>query len=224
MSSIDDLMDEVDGAGGEAGTDVVVDDQDGGTRWRRFGAMMALGLLAATGVGTLVSQGALAASFTVSGQQFKVSADTMDGTGFVNYGSIDGTARNQAEPVAIAAMKTATLHNMCQSVVTTLPLVGDITLVIHAGQGGTPVTADNLFVDMTQMNGDATFTNIEIGNDASKLNKGPSTAKGQQDMFAQQADTIHVDNLRQVAWASNAGVFRLNGMNMSVQNGKHECF
>jgi hypothetical protein len=198
--------------------------EGGGTRWRRFGAMMALGLLAATGVGTLVSQGALAASFTVSGQQFKVSADTMDGTGFVNYGTVDGTARNQAEPVAVAAMKTATLHNMCQSVVTTLPIVGDITLVIRAGQGDTPVTAENLFVDMTQMNGDATFTNIEIGNDASKLNKGPASAKGQQDMFAQQADTIHVANLRQVAWASNAGVFHLNGMNMSVLNGKHECF
>lgn len=201
-----------------------IEERDGGTRWRRFGAMMALGLLAATGVGTLVSQGALAASFTVSGQQFKVSADSLDGTGFVNYGTIDGTARQQAEPVAVAAMKTATLHNMCQSVVTTLPIVGDITLVIRAGQGDTPVTAQNLFVDMTDMKGDATFTNIEIGNDASTLNKGPSNAKGQQDMFAQQADSIHVDNLRQVAWASNAGVFHLNGMSMNVSTGDHECF
>lgn len=210
--------------------DTIVEDVEddapasGRTRWRRFLPMMGLSLFAAVGIGALISQGALAASFTVSGQQFKVSADSMDGTGFVNYGTVDVTARNQPKPVAVAAMKTATLHDMCQSVVTSLPVIGDTTLVIHAGQGDDPVTANDLFIDMSQMNGDATFTNMEIGTDASTLTKGPSNAKGQQDMFSQQADTIHVDNLRQVAWASSAGVFHLNGMSMSVTTGSHECF
>ena len=33
-----------------------------------------------------------------------------------------------AEPVAVSGIRSATLTNMCQSVVTTLPIVGDITL------------------------------------------------------------------------------------------------
>ncbi|HEX5568004.1 MAG TPA: cholesterol esterase, partial [Streptomyces sp.] len=62
------------------------DDQErpitGGVRWRRFAAVCVPGL-AVTGVlAVALAEGALAASFAVSGQQFKVSADRLTGTGF----------------------------------------------------------------------------------------------------------------------------------------------
>ena len=196
----------------------------GRTNWRRFAAAAGLASVVAAGVLMLQANGTLAATFAVSGQQFKVSADSLDGTGFVNYGWIDQRADRTAVPVAVTAIRHATLRNMCQSVLTSLPIVGDISLKLTAGTGNTPVTADDLFIDMAQLEANADFSNIEIGRDASTLNKGPASAQGLQGLFGQQADTVHITNLRQVAWASNAGTFRLSGMKMTVIRGRDECF
>lgn len=193
----------------------------GRTNWRRFGLAAGVVTTMTAAVLVLISNGALAASFLVSGQQFKVSADTLDATGFVNYGWIDQHAGNSPEPVAIAAMKRAELTNLCQSVLTTLPIVGDISLKLTAGKE-TPVVATNMFVDMSQMDGNATFTNIEIGRDASDLKKGPG--QGMQGLFGQQADKVEILNLKQVAWATTAGQFKLNGLHLEVKLGDEECF
>jgi hypothetical protein len=195
----------------------------GRTSWRRFAVAAGLMTAMTAAVLVMISQGVLAASFRVSGQQFKVSADSLDATGFVNYGWIDQHADGSPEPVAVSAMRHAELRNLCQSVLTTLPIVGDVSLKLTAGRD-TPVVAENMFVDMSQLNGDATFTNIEIGRDASTLNKGPVGAQGLQSLFSQQADRVHIENLRQVAWSTNAGSFKLSGLRMTIATGKDECF
>ena len=196
----------------------------GRTRWRRFAVVIVPSFAAVAGMMFAMSTGALAASFSVSQQDFKVSADSLDGTGFVQYGWIDGTARGDAKPVAISAIRQANLKNLCQSVVTTLPIVGDVSLKLTAGGGSQQVSAENLFIDMNQLDGDATFTNIEIGRDASTLDKGPDNAKGFQDAFGQQADTVHIDHVRQVAVATSAGTFKLPGLHLGLSLGKNECF
>lgn len=208
-----------------AGTDSPTNEDTGGgrVRWRRF-ALLTLPAVAVTaGLGIALAQGALAASFAVSGQQFKVSAASLEGEGFAQYGSIDVNAREEPIPVAVTAIKEAKLHSLCQSVVTTLPVVGDISLNLTAGKN-TPVEASNLFVDATQLSGNAVFTNIEIGRDASTLDKGPAEAQGMQDLFAQQADTVSITDLQQTAWATNAGTFKLSGLSMGISKGKKECF
>jgi hypothetical protein len=208
----------------------------GRTRWRRFGVVMVLSGAATAGLLALVANGAVAASFTVSGQQFKVSADKLVAEGFVQYGSID--ARNdpgsnpptqKPEPVAVAAMRHATLTNLCQSVVTDLGDFGSLTLTINAGGGRTPVTAENMVVDMTQLNGNASFTDIEIGRDASTLDQGPTNdpseiAQRRQGFFSQQATKVTITDLKQVAWATSAGQFNLNGLSLRLHWGKDECF
>ncbi|GAU69357.1 putative cholesterol esterase [Streptomyces sp. NBRC 110611] len=187
--------------------------------------MLAVPALAGTAaLGIALANGALAASFAVSGQQFKVSADSLKGDGFAQYGSIDRNARGDLLPVAVTAIKTARMSHLCQSVVTHLPVIGDISLNLSAGTGDTPVEATNLFVDATQLAGNASFRNIEIGRDASTLNKGPSNAQGLQDLFAQQADDVTITKLRQTAWATNAGTFKLSGLSMKVSKGSKECF
>ncbi|WP_228979387.1 DUF6230 family protein [Streptomyces sp. DH12] len=200
-------------------TDEVV----GRIQWKRFAALSAPGVALTAALGVALSSGALAASFAVSGQQFKVSAERLTGEGFAQYGSIDTNARGELLPVAVTAIRSAKLHSLCQSVVTSLPVVGDISLNLTAGKT-TPVAATDLFVDATQLSGDAAFNNIEIGRDASTLDKGPDGAQGMQDLFAQQADDIHITGLKQVAWATNAGTFKLSGLNMKVSKGKKECF
>lgn len=196
----------------------------GRTRWWRFWALFGAGAACSGALVVAMSHGAMASSFMVSGQQFKVSADRLEGTGFVNYGWIDQHADHSTEPVAVSGIKQATMRNMCQSVVTTLPLVGDITLRLSAGTGQDPVSASDLMIDMSQLSGDADFTNIEIGRDAATLDKGPSGAQGLQGLFSQQSDRVVITNLRQVAWSANAGRFRLEGLRMSVLKGKSECF
>ncbi len=84
--------------------------------------------------------------------------------------------------------------------------------------------ATDLFVDATQLSGSADFTNIEIGRDASTMDKGPDGAQGMQDLFGQQADTVRISDLEQTAWATNAGTFKLSGLNMKITKGKKECF
>lgn len=208
----------------------------GRTRWRRFGVVMVLSAGATAGLLSLVANGAVAATFTVSGQQFKIRADKLVATGFVQYGTID--ARNEPgsdpptqapEPVAVAAMKNATLTNLCQSVVTDLGDFGSLTLTITAGTGKNAVTAEDMVVDMSQLNGNATFEHIEIGRDASTLDKGPTNDPGEmaqrrEGFFSQQADKVTITDLRQVAWATSAGRFNLYDLALRLHWGKDECF
>ncbi|MFF5130152.1 DUF6230 family protein [Streptomyces syringium] len=196
----------------------------GRVRWRKFAVLAVPGFAATAALAVALADGALAASFAVSGQQFKVSADSLEGQGFAQYGSVDTNARGELLPVAVTAIKKAELKKLCQSVVTHLPIIGDISLNLSAGGGKDPVEASDLFVDATQLSGNAVFKNIEIGRDASTLDKGPDNAQGMQDLFAQQADSVKITNLQQVAWATNAGTFKLSGLSMKVAKGKRECF
>jgi hypothetical protein len=196
----------------------------GRTSWRKFAVLCVPGFATVAALAIALANGALAASFAVSGQQFKVSADSLDGDGFAQYGSVDRNARGELIPVAVTAIKSAEMKGLCQSVVTKLPVIGTISLRLTAGTGEKPVKARGLFVDATQLSGDAGFNNIEIGRDASTLDKGPAKAKGLQDLFGQQADDIHINKLRQTAWATNAGEFRLADLSMKVNKGKRECF
>ncbi|MCY9786539.1 DUF6230 family protein [Nocardiopsis sp. EMB25] len=194
------------------------------TSWKRF-ALFALPATAAVGgIVVAMAEGALAASFTVSGQDFKISADELHGEGFVQYGWLNETARGEAVPAAVAGIREAEIHNLCQSVLTEFPIIGTISLTLTAGDQGTPVEASNLMIDMSQMDGNAEFENIEIGRDASTLDKGPEGARGFQDTFGMQSDTIHVEGLEQTARAASAGTFRLSGLSLSLRLGDDECF
>jgi hypothetical protein len=193
----------------------------GRTRWRRFAAVMIPAAAAAGAIVVGMANGAIAASFAVSGSTFKVSADQLVGNGFVQYGGLAKEKSGAVHPVAVSGISSASLSNLCQSVV--VPNT-PVSLVIRAGGGGNPATATDLLIDMTQLSGDATFTNIQIGQDASTLSKGPQSAVGQAGGFGQQADKVVINHLRQVAWSTSAGTFTLNGLDLHVSLSKEECF
>ncbi|MFG2002213.1 DUF6230 family protein [Spirillospora sp. NPDC048911] len=186
----------------------------GRVRWKRLAAIAAPATLGAGALIFMTAQGTIASSFAVSGSSFKVSADSLDGNGFVQYGGVDHQGDGTKHPVQVSGITEATIRNMCQSV-----KVGPFTLRLTAGTGKTPVTAENLTLDVAQLDADAVFRNIEIGRDASTLDKGPG--KGAAGMFGQQADEIHLKNVRQTAWATTAGTFRLSDLSMKLGD---ECF
>jgi Family of unknown function (DUF6230) len=164
----------------------------------------------------MTSQAVLAVSFSISGTPFTVAAKQLKGQGFEQFGVLDKSVlpvlpghTNQIVLTA-NAIRSATLSHLCQAV-----SLGAFTLKITAGNGSTPVTATDLVVDADQLSGStASFTNIHIGQDASTLNEVPGIT-GNPGVFAQQADTVTIDNLRQHAYATTAGTFTLPGFSLS---------
>ncbi|WP_067500659.1 DUF6230 family protein [Actinoplanes sp. TFC3] len=199
----------------------------GRTNWRRFAVATAVPGAVIAGLVIGMANGAFAASFAVSGKSFKISADQLDGTGFSQYGGTVETVDGKQIPVAISGIKSGDLTNLCQSVrVPGAP----VSLTIRAGrEAGKPASATDLLIGVSELSGDATFTNINIGQDASTLGKGGKAAHGEAGMFGQEADHVVIDGLRQTAVSTTAGTFTLNGLNLKINlpgsNGQPaECF
>jgi hypothetical protein len=200
----------------------------GGVRWGRFGLVMVPSVAATAAIGLALAQGALAASFAVSGQEFKVTADRLEGDGFVQYGSIVRPSGEGTEPVSISAFDNATITNLCQSVVIPgVPFLGEVTMELSAGTDpNNPVEAENLFIDLAQLDASqAVFSNIDIGVSVDDTTKGPDpTGDTLPGSFAQQADSVVLQNIEQTAWATSAGTFRLSDLHMGLHVGEEECF
>ncbi|WP_329567715.1 DUF6230 family protein [Kitasatospora sp. NBC_01266] len=215
----------------------------GKTRWKRFALVMVPSIAATAVVGVSIAQSALAASFSVSGQQFKVTADQLHGTNFAQFGSVDVGADKSTHVVAISAFDTASIHNLCQSVVYNLGPLGTYTLQLHAGTAAVAssglatdpnqVQAKDLLIDLNSLQADATFQQINIGQDASTLtgsatqnwkaadgSSKPTGALG----FAQSAPVADLNNVKQTAWATSAGTFSLPGLNLNIVSGDQECY
>jgi hypothetical protein len=198
-------------------------ERGGRTRWLRFLAVLAAGGVGAGVLMVGMSQGALAASFAVSGTSFKSSADALHGQGLVQFGGVDSGA-GAPHPVVVNGFRSASLDNFCQSVfMPKLPVVGDVTMRITAGGRGA-MSADNLVVGLDQLTGDLTLGNPQIGVDAGQFTKGPAGIKGAPGTFGIQADSATIGSLKQTAWSTTAQTLRFKGMGMTVRLGRSECF
>ncbi|MFJ3232029.1 DUF6230 family protein [Streptomyces sp. NPDC086787] len=198
-----------------AGTIPENPERRGRVRLRRAAVMAVPATLVAAGLAVLTAQGALGVQFAISGMPFTVTATSLDGTGFEQFGNLDNMADGSPNAgdtggqvlVVTSAIKNATLTKLCQSVD-----LGGTNLIITAGGGSEKVTATDLTTDSTELSGNAAFRNIEIGNDASTLDK--AGVQGPIGVFSQQADTVHIGSLRQTNYATTAGVFKLPGLNL----------
>ncbi|GAA4114795.1 MULTISPECIES: DUF6230 family protein [Streptomyces] len=214
----------------------------GGTRWKRFALVMVPSVAATAAIGVGLAQGALAASFSVSGVDFKVTAEQLVGHNLLQYGSVasgkseDGK-QDLNNPVVVSGFTDAKITNMCQSVVQHVPLLGDITMTLNAGQDGRQVSAKDLYLDVSQLDTDATFDNIDIGVAAGAGKNGNDKYPGRTQIqpgkdgnlggnpygFAQRADTATLNKVSQRAWATTAGRFELPGLSLRLSKGSHEC-
>jgi len=195
-------------------------DRRGGVRYRRAALMGVPALLAASTLVVLTAQGALAAQFAISGMPFTVTADSLEGTGFGQFGALDNMAEGSPNAgdtggqvlVIVTAIREAKLTNLCQSVE-----LGGTHLLITAGNKGIPVKASGLTTDSTEMAAKlAEFDNIEIGGDASTFDKPP--VKGPLGSFGQQADTVSIKNVRQNNYATTATRFTLPDLHMGFSS------
>ena len=194
---------------------------NGGTRWRRFALAAIPGFVAAAVLGGATTQGLLAASFAVSGDSFKMSADQLSGQGFAQHGDVAESVDGSSRPIGLSNIDTAELTNLCMSSLWDLP-VGEATLVITAGEDD-PVEGSAMVIDIEQLQGNAEFGSIEIGRDASTLDKADD-AQGPAGGFGLQSDTITVTDMELTSWAVTSGSLRLAGLGLTVKPGNHECF
>ncbi|WP_228554785.1 DUF6230 family protein [Catenulispora pinisilvae] len=208
----------------------------GGTKWKRFALVMVptVGIAGAMTVG--MANGVLASSFAVSGQQFKVSADELDGNVFAQSGTVIVDANGKPHAVAVAGIKSAKIYKMCQSVNVPVPLLGNLTIVLAAGGGGTPVTATNLVLDTNQVNADATFSGVNIGASAADIasqtgiqgfngyDKNGKPAPFAPGDFGQVVQTAVLKGVTQTAYSTTAGTMALKGLSISANLNGKECF
>ncbi|MFJ8472518.1 DUF6230 family protein [Kitasatospora sp. NPDC094011] len=186
-------------------------------------ALMAVPAVAVGGIlMALTAQGVLAAQFSISGMPFTITADKIEGDGFAQFGSLDHMipgSPNQGKTggqvlVAVSAIKTAEITNLCQSVD-----LGGVNLLIRAGDQGTPVAASDLTTDSDLLTaGNAQFKNIEIGGDASTYTKAGPVGVGGRGVFGQQADHVTLTNVNQHNYASAAVGFKLPNLRLSFSS------
>jgi Family of unknown function (DUF6230) len=184
----------------------------GRVRWRRFALLMIPAAALAAILVSLTATGSIAASISVSGTAFEVTATKFTGTGFEQYGGVVSTSNGATHPVAITALRTGSISNLCQSV-----NVGPFTLVLRAGGGSTPSQVSNIVIDADQQSGNASFSNVAIGQDASTLSEDPGHS-GAVGGFGEQADSFTITNLRQHTWLTTAGTFSLPGLSLSFNH------
>jgi hypothetical protein len=201
----------------------------GGTKWKRFALVMVPTIGIAGAMTVMMAEGVLASSFSVSGQAFQVSADQLDGTTFVQTGTVLADSGGNQHAVAVAGIKSATITNMCQSVDVPLPIGGaHLTIVLRAGQAaGSPVTATDLVLDTDQVNSaDAEFTGVTIGADAADVANQTKIAglNGVQGGFAQEVDHAVLNGVTQHAYSTTAGTMHLNGLSISAAFNGKQCF
>lgn len=191
----------------------------GGVRWKRFGGMLAATGAMAVGMIVLTAEGVLAANFSISGMPFVVTAQQLDGEGFEQFARIrsmpEGSphagddGKDTDKVLIVSAINHATMTKLCQSV-----SLGGMYLKITAGDAAEKVDAKQLVVDSDLIEGDTTFTNIDIGQDASTLDK-VKDVKGGIGVFGQQADIVKIVKLRQNNYATTAATFKLPHLRMT---------
>jgi hypothetical protein len=206
---------------------VQADPAYGRTNWHRFAVAVGIPAVIAGGLLFGLAHGAFAASFTVSGQAFKIKADKLVGDGFAQYSDAHATVDGRPVAVAVSGIRHAKLYNLCQSV---RPKGSPVSLTIHAGTDAShPAEADNLLIGLTELRGDAVFSDIAIGVDASRISKGGPSAKGAAGGFAQEASSVTITDLEQIAYSTQAGTFTLRGLDLRVNTALRggdpdECF
>jgi hypothetical protein len=170
-----------------------------------------------------LAQGAMAASFAVSGKNFKVSADEITGRGISGFPSSLGSKDGKGHAVLLAGIESGTAKGVCLSMKQRLPLVGEVSLLVRSG-GSRPIKGEHLVVNADALtSGGGKVTGVQAGRDASTLNGAPGVS-GPQGLFGVQADTALARDVKSTAWASNGGSLTLDKVEIELSHDGKECY
>ncbi|MFJ9442315.1 DUF6230 family protein, partial [Kitasatospora sp. NPDC101235] len=184
----------------------------GRTRWKRFAVILLPCLAATAALVAGVAQNALAASFLISGEEFKLSADELRGEGFSLYGTVDLTREHDPVPVMVTGFESATIQGLCQSAVFPIPVLGTFTLRLTGGKRA--ATAKGFFIDAKHLAAArSSAQHLDIGVAAGAVTKGEISRGDRDSRFfnpdspAQQARSINLTGVGVTAVAVAASSF-----------------
>jgi hypothetical protein len=176
-----------------------------------------------------MAQGALAASFFISGQRFQVGADTLTVRGLSIYGMVDVPRKGAPVPVVVTGMRQAKIDGLCQSIAVPIPVLGTYTLRL-TGDGG-QARAKDMFIDgTTLLAGEASLHDLDIGVAAGSLTTGKINPGDRDSRFfnpngiAQQAASATFTDVRVTAVAVTAATLNVPDLGVRLLQGRHECF
>ncbi|MCH6162008.1 DUF6230 family protein [Streptomyces marispadix] len=194
----------------------------GRTSWRKSAAVAVPGVLAVGAMAVMMAQGAMAATFAVSGTDFKVSSGELRSRGLASYIDVDRSVDGKRHPVSLLAMNDVTLSTICQSTRVKTPL-GPVVFRLQAGGDAGPVTASRLVIDGDELTGDSRFGSAQIGRDASSLDSVPGV-HGKAGGFGLQVRDVEVSGVKSRAWTATGGDFKLKGMKINLGLDGRECY
>ncbi|MFE2021691.1 DUF6230 family protein [Streptomyces sp. NPDC059499] len=205
-------------------TDVVRElSPEGRTHWKRSAVMFVPSVIAVGAVVIALAQGAMAASFAVSGKNFKVSAEEIDGSGIASFPSSIGSKDGTGHAVLLAGIKNGSAQGVCVSMKQKLPLVGEVSLIVRSGNDR-PIKGENLVVNAEALTSSGgRITGVQAGRDASTLDAAPGVS-GPAGIFGVQADTALARDVRSTAWATNGGSLTLDKLEVELSDDGTECF
>jgi len=126
--------------------------------------------------------------------KFNVSFSELKGSGFKLYGDLYGDpSKNSPEyvkPVFVNDIQKATITDLVISKNVKIPILGDYTVKISAGNKGTPVEIKGLIQKAALVQGNAEFKNMDISENYVKSDDPEALKKG----FTQGADTVTIKN------------------------------
>ncbi|WP_255948148.1 DUF6230 family protein [Streptomyces odontomachi] len=195
---------------------------EGRTAWKKSAVVAVPAVLAVGVLATLMSQGALAASFAVSGTNFKMSSGHLVSAGLSSYVQVDRSGDGAKHAVSLLALKDVRLSDICQSTRIDTP-IGTVVFRLTAGGDAGTVTAGSLTIDGDSLSGDSNFGAAQIGRDAGTLDAVPGV-KGPAGTFGMQVKDVDVTKVHSSAWSAMGGDFRLKGMSISLRKDGKECY
>ncbi|UQA91815.1 DUF6230 family protein [Streptomyces halobius] len=196
---------------------------EGRTHWKRTAVMLVPGVACVGAVVIALAQGAMAASFAVSGKNFKVSADEITGRGISSFPSSLGSKDGKGHAVLLAGIKSGTAKGVCVSMKQRLPLVGEVSLIVRSG-AERPISGEHLVVNADALTSSGgRVTGVQAGRDASTLTAAPGVT-GPRGLFGVQASTAVARDVRSTAWASNGGSLTLDKVEIELSHTGKECY
>lgn len=190
----------------------------GHTRWGRviiavIPALVVVLLLA----GSMIT-GLLAATFALGGVPIDVRAATLDATGMGLYGDTRSLITGDAFNVAAAGVEEATITGLCLGI--EVPVGAGFNIVLSAPDD-VEVNASNLLLDADSLRGSLSATGLEVGRDASVMDRGGVTGPAGTD--AVQVAQVELGDATIAAHRLSAGTISLSDISIAVQGADGGC-
>lgn len=195
----------------------------GRTSWKRSAALFVPGAAAVVGITMAMAQGAVAAQFGVASSNMKLSISNLDAKRVTGYVGSKREVRSGREAILLLGVAGGTAKSLCLSTVLDVPIAGQVTLGVSAGKQ-VPAGIDSLTANAKELLASSgVLTSAELGRDGATLDRN-NLQRGPDGSWGLQAGGLQANDAHLTATNAGASQLRLQGLSITLNPGRHECF